>query len=135
MMSLDRKLIFSGANRFWTAGTGLVTALVLTQFLSPAEQGYYYTFLSLGALQIFVEMGLGYAVTQIAANECADVNLEQAVRTNSAKQVVARMSSLLRYVLTYFLVAMLLLVVLLATVGLITLNAARPDHQGTDLLI
>lgn len=48
----------------------VVAALVSTQ-MSPAMQGYFFTFLSLATLQMIFDLGLGMAVIQFAAHEWA----------------------------------------------------------------
>lgn len=61
--------------RGWGVGAGLVTALVVAGTLSAAEQGYYYTFASLLALQVFFELGLNFVVTQMAGHEAARLTI------------------------------------------------------------
>ena len=46
------------------------TVLLIVRFLSPVEQGYYYTLLSLVALQAVFELGFSFVIQQLAAHEC-----------------------------------------------------------------
>lgn len=55
--------------RAWQSIAGLVTLVCITHFLTPTEQGYYYTFASLAALQIVLDMGLSTVLIQVAAHE------------------------------------------------------------------
>ena len=50
------------------------TVLLIVRFLSPVEQGYYYTLLSLVSLQVVFELGFSFVIQQLAAHEC--VHLE-----------------------------------------------------------
>lgn len=57
------------AHRAWQAAAGLVTLVGIAHFLSPVEQGYYYTFASLAALQMILDMGLSIVLVQVSAHE------------------------------------------------------------------
>ncbi len=56
------------AQRLWQAGAGLVTLVLVTRFLTPALQGWYYSFLSIGALYTIFDLGLSVVLTQTAAH-------------------------------------------------------------------
>jgi len=60
-MGVDRAIFFTVLTRGWNASAGLVTIFLVSHFLSPVLQGYYYTFYSLIALQVFAELGLTYS--------------------------------------------------------------------------
>lgn len=51
----------------WQAASGLVTALLVTYFLSPAEQGYYYAIGSLLSGYVLLDLGLSSLLVQISA--------------------------------------------------------------------
>lgn len=57
--------------RMWSALAGPVTILLIATRFSGVEQGYYYTFSSLLALQVFFELGLLTVLAQFAAHEFA----------------------------------------------------------------
>jgi len=46
-IGIDRAIGFTILARTWASVAGLVTVALIARFLSPAEQGYYYTFGSL----------------------------------------------------------------------------------------
>jgi hypothetical protein len=48
---------------------GILNVILIAHFLSPAEQGYYYTFSSLVAIQIVFELGFSFVILQMAAHE------------------------------------------------------------------
>ncbi len=70
-IGLDRAILFTVLARFWQAFSGLVTLFLITRFLSANEQGYYYTFYSIVALQIVFELGFSFVILQLAAHERA----------------------------------------------------------------
>ena len=51
------------------------TVLLIVRFLSPVEQGYYYTLLSLVSLQMVFELGFSFVIQQLAAHECIHLEL------------------------------------------------------------
>lgn len=53
---------------------GAVTIILLPLLLSPIEQGFYYTFASVLALQIFFELGLNHVLTQLAGHSAAHLH-------------------------------------------------------------
>ena len=56
------------AQRIWQGFSGLITALILTFYISPIEQGWYYSFLSLATLYIIFDFGLSNALIQITSH-------------------------------------------------------------------
>ncbi len=54
--------------RLWQACSGLVTMILIAYFLSPVEQGWYYSFLSLAALYTLFDLGLSVVLIQISAH-------------------------------------------------------------------
>jgi O-antigen/teichoic acid export membrane protein len=49
------------------AGTGLITALIVTMYLSPEEQGYFYTMASILSAYTLLDLGLSNLLVQISA--------------------------------------------------------------------
>lgn len=70
-LGIDRTVAVILAHRLWQAIAGLITLGFVFIFLSPIEQGYYFTFAAVAALQIILDMGLSSALVQIAAHEFA----------------------------------------------------------------
>jgi hypothetical protein len=48
---------------------GVCNIFLISRFLSPAEQGYFYTFASLVAIQVVFELGFSLVILQMAAHE------------------------------------------------------------------
>lgn len=65
-LQLDITVIF--AQRLWQALSGLVTILLITHFLTPIQQGWYYSFLSLAALYTLFDLGLSVVLVQFSAH-------------------------------------------------------------------
>ena len=57
------------AQRAWQAIAGVMTLAFVAHFLSPVEQGYFYTLASIAALHMALDMGLSAVLVQFAARE------------------------------------------------------------------
>ena len=57
-IGIDKSVAYSSGARVVQGVTGVVTVLMIAGFLSKVDQGYYYTFGSILAIQIFFELGL-----------------------------------------------------------------------------
>ena len=75
VIGLDRAVGFTVLARLWASSAGLVTVALIARFLSPAEQGYYYTFGSLVAMQMIFELGFSFVILQLASHERAQLSI------------------------------------------------------------
>jgi hypothetical protein len=57
-LGIDGAIMFTSIFRLLQASSGLISILFVANYLTDIEQGYYYTSISLTALQIFFELGL-----------------------------------------------------------------------------
>ena len=67
--AVDPIVLSSGLVRLVATITGPITALLILNFLSLAEQGYWYTFLGLVTIVNYAELGMGQVIMQFAAHE------------------------------------------------------------------
>jgi hypothetical protein len=58
-------------NQIWRVLSGPVILFFIPLFLSPEEQGYWYTFTSLAALAVFADLGFSTIILQFVAHEFA----------------------------------------------------------------
>lgn len=72
---VDRVFAVNVATRTWMLVFGPVVLGVIVQKLTAAEQGFYYTFLSLIGLSVFLDMGFTRAVQVFTSHEFAALNL------------------------------------------------------------
>ena len=91
--------------RLWTAFAGAVTVLMIARFLSTNEQGYYYTFFSLVALQIVFELGFSFVVLQMAAHERAQLTFTTDGDVQGDEIAHSRLASLLQKTVRWYSVA------------------------------
>ena len=72
-MSDHKSLLILLSQRFWQALSGLISLILITKFLSPSEQGWYYTFSSFAALYTLFDFGLSTTLIQISSHLFAKV--------------------------------------------------------------
>ncbi len=94
---------------------GPITAVLVLHYFDPRIQGYYYTFGSLLALQIFIELGLSNVITTFAAHEWAALAKNAEGGVVGDQVALNRLALLTRYAFRWYLAgAAILLIVLLA---------------------
>ena len=93
------------------------TVLLILRFLTPVEQGYYYTLLSLVSLQTVFELGFSFVILQMAAHECAHLTFHEGGRIEGDPVAHARLASILQKTLRWYLVAAAILCVALLPLG------------------
>lgn len=116
-VGLDFHVLTTLASRAWSVVAGAVTVLLIPHFLSPTEQGYYYTFSSLLALQILFELGLGHAVVQIVGHEAADLVSTPDGRLEGPDSCIDRLASFATFLRRWYFVAALLFALVAGLLG------------------
>ncbi|TCD01960.1 polysaccharide biosynthesis protein [Pedobacter frigidisoli] len=100
-VGIDRAIAYTIFSRIIQAGGGVFSVVFIAKFLSATEQGYYYTFSSIIALQIFFELGLSSIITQYASHEFAHLSISEGKIIGDVEHL-SRLSSLLRFSLKWF---------------------------------
>ncbi len=110
---------------------GLVTVALIARFLSPAEQGYYYTFGSLIALQIVFELGFSFVILQMASHERAHLTFSPDGLISGDAVAHARLASVLQKTVRWYTIAAALLAAFLLIAGSYFFSV---HHHGGDLV-
>lgn len=95
-LGIDRAVSYVLLAKLWSVGGGLITLSLVTTRLTLPEQGTYYTFANILGLQIFLELGLGFVVMQVASHEVARLQVGEAGVLSGDVASKSRLSSLLR---------------------------------------
>ncbi len=103
--------------RGWFALSGMLSLTLLTHFLTRTEQGYYFTFSSIIALQVFFELGLSSVILQFSSHERAHLYLDNEGKLQGDPIHKSRLASLLRDSLKWYLVCATLLIITLIPGG------------------
>lgn len=73
---MDSNVLMVLLLRAWNILAGGILIIAIPRFLPAQDQGYYYTFLSIVAIQFLFDLGLSQTITQISSHEFAHVDLE-----------------------------------------------------------
>lgn len=116
-IGIDGAIALTVLTRIIQAGGGLIAIVFIAKYLSANEQGYYYTFASILAIQVFFELGLSGILTQYAAHEFAYLSWKDGWVLSGDGYYKSRLSSLLRFCIKWFGIISVCLFFLLLVVG------------------
>jgi hypothetical protein len=115
---VNRAIGFGVLTRLWGALAGPLTILLIATRFSKIEQGYYYTFSSLLAMQFFFELGLLTVLSQFAAHEFAFLSWGEKGEITGSEAHHCRFVDLLGKGFKWYTVSAVLLIIVLAPAGL-----------------
>ncbi|MBW8327118.1 MAG: hypothetical protein K0M50_20305 [Prolixibacteraceae bacterium] len=130
-IGIDGAIGYSVLSRLISASGGLISLIFIALFLSTEEQGYFYTFGSIIAIQVFFELGLNGIITQYAAHEVAHLRWETATKLTGDPQHLSRLSSLLHFCVKVFTSVAFFLFVILEISGYIFFTKY---HHGNEIV-
>lgn len=131
-IGIDKAIFYTLLSRGLQISTALFTVFFIAKNLSPEEQGFYYTFGSITALQVFFELGMTYIVTQFVAHDVSHLKLDENFRLVGEKIYRSRLSSLLRFCTKWYLVFAGMILVALFVGG--TLFFGRYGNRSQDVV-
>lgn len=104
LVGLDFHVLMTLLFRSWSILAGAATVLVVPFFLSPVEQGYYYTFAGILGLHIFFELGLSQVVIQLVGHDVAHLKI-QGTKLEGDEARIGRLASLVQLLRRWYLIA------------------------------
>jgi hypothetical protein len=119
IFGVDRAIAYTLIGRSWSVIAGPVTLFLIARFLRPEEQGFYFTFGSVIALNIFFELGLTYVLLQFASHEKAHLDWTSFGTLSGSEAAKLRLAALLKLSLKWYSVAALLVLLLVLPAGLV----------------
>lgn len=93
------------------------TVLLISHLLSSVEQGYYYTLLSLVALQVVFELGFSFVVQQLAAHESVHLTFSSGGSVTGSAHAHARLAGALRLSLRWYTAAAIVMCLVVTPLG------------------
>jgi hypothetical protein len=118
IFGVDRAIAYTLIGRGWSVIAGPLTMVLIARFLRPEEQGFYYTFGSVLALNIFFELGLTYVLLQFASHEKAHLEWTSSGELSGSEVAKIRLAALLKLALRWYSVAAVLVLLLVLPAGL-----------------
>jgi len=114
---VGRAIGFTIIARGWSSFAGLATMALITRFLSGTEQGFYYTFYSLVAIQIVFELGFSTVILQTASHEAAHLTIHPDGSITGPQRERARLASVLQKSVLWYTIAAVAMVLALIPTG------------------
>ncbi len=91
---LDAQVLPTLLLRGWQIIAGGVMVLLIPVWLTKVEQGYYYTFASVLALQVFFELGMNQVIIQMVSHDYAHIRVTQKGQLSGDAKRVDRLAAL-----------------------------------------
>lgn len=129
-LGLDRAVVFTILARSWSSLAGLGTLTLIAHFLSPVEQGYYYTFYSLVAIQVVFELGFSVVILQTASHEAAHLTIGADGTISGPVDSHARLASVLQKSVQWYSIAAMAMAVVVLPIGIHFFRAQALAHPS-----
>ncbi len=132
LLGIDRAIAYVILARAWSFAGNFGTVLLMLHCLSPVEQGYYFTLISLAALQTIFELGFSFVILQMAAHERAHLCIRPDGTIEGDPAARGRLASILQLALRWYSRAAVLLGVTLLPAGMwFFSHNTRPGQQAS----
>lgn len=111
-IGMDGAIAYSSAARVFQAFAGVISIFFIATFLTGEEQGFYYTFGSILAIQVFFELGFTGIMTQYVAHEVVHLKQNTTYGYEGEDRYKSRLSYLIKFCFKWYsLIAVLFFVV------------------------
>lgn len=130
-LGVDKAIAYTSAGQAISAGGGFITALFILKCLSGVEQGYYYTFKSILAIQVFFELGMNTVITQYVAHEASHLTWNGTSLTGE-NRYRSRLSSLLHFCTKWYSFFAIILLLSLIIGGYAFFSHYSKDSTGIE---
>lgn len=131
LTGLDFHIFATLLYRGWAVVAGGTTILLLPLWLSPTQQGYYFTFASVLALQVFFELGLNQIIMQLVSHEVADLTETADGHLAGDAAHLGRLGSLARMIQRWYGVAASLFAVVGGAAGVVFFSQKGTEPMAT----
>lgn len=124
----DKAILYGLLSKGWRAVAGLISIVLIAKFLTPQTQGYYFTFQSLIALQVFVELGLFLVAVNITSHEWAKLGLNEDGQLIGDQDALSRLVSFGRRLASWYSMAAVVFVIVVGPAGALFLARQANDE-------
>lgn len=115
---IDKAIFFTSSARIAQGLGGVISVLFVARYLTGIEQGFYFTFASILAIQVFFELGLNGIITQYVAHEASHLFLN-GKKYEGDEKYRSRMASLLHFCVKWYGVLAAALFLMSSTTGFV----------------
>lgn len=121
LSGIDKAIAYVLMAKGWSILSGILILLLISKFLTPEEQGYYFTFVSVLGLQVLFELGFGTVVIQFISHEMPFLRCDRTRRGGGISGVeynILRLSSIVKLIIKWYLFVGLALLLVVLPFGL-----------------
>ncbi|GHT46528.1 hypothetical protein FACS189440_04750 [Bacteroidia bacterium] len=118
-LGVDKSIAYSSSSRIIGAFASVATIFFISRYLTGVEQGFYYTFGSIVAIQIFFELGLNNIITQYVAHEASHLSWINTYTLEGEASYKSRLASLLHFAIKWYSIIAIGFFIILVIVGLV----------------
>lgn len=129
-IGVDKAIAYSSGARVVQAFTGVGSIFFISTFLSGVEQGFYYTFGSIVAIQVFFELGLTGIITQFVAHEVSHLKLDESSKYIGEERYKSRLASLLHFCVKWYVVLSLIVFFALIVIGFVFFSSYSNEENS-----
>lgn len=130
-LGVDKAIFFTLVGKCLQMTTAAFSVLFIAKFLSPNEQGYYFTFGSIVAIQVFFELGLTSIVTQFVAHEASHLQIS-AKSIDGDDYFKSRLASLLKICSRWYSLISIVLFFVIFFAGFIFFTYFNKDESNVE---
>lgn len=131
-IGMDKSIAYSSGSRIVGGIAGVGSIFFITTFLTGVEQGFYYTFGSLLAMQVFFELGLTGIMTQFVAHEASHLTLNANAEFEGELRYKSRLASLIHFCVKWYLILSIVVFAFLMLVGFVYFSRYGNGHVDVD---
>lgn len=118
---IDKAIFYTILGLVWTSIAGVLGIFFIVNYLTLEQQGYWYTFLSLGALATFAELGFTTIITQFISHEYAHLS-EVNGKLSGDSSRIDRTISLVKFSFKFYLIITVAAFIVLSVFGIFFLT-------------
>jgi O-antigen/teichoic acid export membrane protein len=118
-IGMDKAIAYSSAGRMFHAFAGIVSIFFIATFLTAEEQGFFYTFNSILAIQLFFELGFTGIMTQYVAHEAVHLQLNESSIYEGENKYKSRLAYLVRFCTKWYTVISTFFLLVVIIVGIV----------------
>ena len=118
-LHIDKAILLTSSSTIIRAFSGFILSILIAYSFTEEEQGLYFTFISITAIQLLFELGLGAVITQFVSHEMPYCRLSTCNILEGNKKNLSRIASILRFCIRWYSISSILLFILLLSLGLL----------------
>ncbi len=128
-VKLNKAHIYTGINQLSRALSIILMIVLVPLFLSKAEQGYWFSFMSLSALMIIADSGFSIIILQFAAHEFAFLHFDEAGGLKGDAYHLKRLGSFFLFCLKWLAGVAVAALPLITAVGICVMSSRAAESN------